>query len=82
MSKPEHGFSDSGANALFDYLTELERDTDQELDFDPIAFRCDYTEYTNFEEVKSDYDSIETVDQLKEKTQVIEFDNGLIIQAF
>ena len=39
MSKPEHGFSDSGANALFDYLTELERDTDQELDFDPIAFR-------------------------------------------
>ena len=89
MSKPEHGFSYSGAEALFDYLTELENDTDQELNFDPISFRCVYSEYKNLDEIKRDYNPskhsfprIETMDQLMEYTQVIQFNEGIIIQAF
>jgi len=82
MAKPIHGFSRSGASALFDYLTELEDALGEDLVFDPIAFRCDFTEYANFEEILADYDSIKSMDELRENTQVIEFDDGIIIQAF
>lgn len=82
MSNPGHGFSYSGAEALFDYLTKLENDADIELDFDPIEIRCGFNEYKNLEEIKNDYDSIETIDQLNNKTQVIQFNEGIIIQAF
>ena len=36
-----NNFSHEGAGALFDYLTSLENDLDTQLDFDPIAFRCE-----------------------------------------
>ena len=90
MSKPIHGFSRRGAIALFEYFTSLESygyDTtfQKELvdgEFDPVAFRGAWTEYENLEEILADYDSIQTMDELKNKTQVIEFDDGIIIQAF
>ena len=56
MSKPIHGFSRSGASALFDYLTDLEDALGEELAFDPVGFRCDFTEYENFQELIADYD--------------------------
>ena len=48
MSKKDHGFSYEGAKALFEHLTQYENDCDHELEFDPIAFRCEYSEYDNF----------------------------------
>ena len=81
MAKPIHGFSRAGAFALFEYLTELESD-ENELEFDPVAFRCDFNEYENFEEILADYDCIQTMDELRDRTQVIEFEEGIIIQAF
>ena len=46
-----HGFSVQGSLALFDYLEHLEEDCGIELEYDPVAFRCDYNEYENFEEL-------------------------------
>ena len=41
----KYGFSEVGAEMLFEYLTGIE-DEDFQIKFDPIAFRCDFTEYT------------------------------------
>ena len=49
-------FSYDGLTALYDYLIQYEEDTDQELEFDPIAYCCKYTEYKNYKELKKDYD--------------------------
>ena len=49
-------FSDEGLSVLYDYLTQYEEDCDTELEFDPIAYCCEYTEYKNYEELKKDYD--------------------------
>ena len=78
-----HGFTRSGALALFDYLEQYEQDADQELDFDPIALRCDFTEYKNINEIAHEYgEEYSELDYLEQTTTVIEFDGGIIIQQF
>ena len=79
----KHGFSYEGTKALFEHLTMFEEDCDQELEFDPIAFRCDFNEYENFEELKNDYD-VEDLEELQNNTTVIEIPNSerLIVQAY
>ena len=38
-------FSYEGKKALFEYLEELEEGCNQELELDPIALCCEYSEY-------------------------------------
>ena len=84
MSKKDHGFSREGAKALFEHLTQFEEDCDQEIEFDPIAFRCEFDEYENLKEVQDNYNDIETLEDLRNRTTVIEIPNSekLIIQAY
>jgi len=79
-----NSISYEGAKALFQYLEELEEDCGTEIEFDRVAIRCDFSEYDNLEEVTSEYDSIETLEDLRDNTTVIEIPNSekLIIQAF
>ena len=74
-------FSYEGLKALFDYLEEQERDTG-EMELDAIALCRDYVEYKDFQEFKEDYPSIDSMDQLRDKTMVLEFDGGFLVQAF
>ena len=82
----KNNFSYNGLNSLFDYFEELEEDMGQEIDFDPIAICCEFSEYENFEEIKENYNStdIQTMDDLRDHTSVIEIENTdrLIIQDF
>jgi hypothetical protein len=84
MSKKDHGFSYHGAKALFKYFTQYEEDCGTDIEFDPIAFRCEFDEYENLKEVKENYEDIKNLDDLKDHTTVIEIPNSerLIIQAY
>jgi len=84
MAQPQHGFSYEGAKALFEYFENFEQDTGEELEFDPVAIRCDFDEYESLEEVKENYQDIETLEDLQNHTTVIEIPNSdrLIIQAY
>jgi hypothetical protein len=48
-------FSYAGLTALYEYLTQLEEDTGQEIELDPIALCCDFTEYPNIIDAASEY---------------------------
>ena len=76
----KHGFSYEGATALFEYYEDFEED----IPFDPVSLRCDFNEYESFEELKKDYQGIETLDQLRDNTIVIEVPNTkkLVIMAY
>lgn len=50
-------FTYEGASALFDYFEEWESEAEEELEFDPIGIRCDYSEYTSISQFMSDYDT-------------------------
>ena len=80
----KHGFSYEGTKALFEHLEQYEQDCDTELEFDPIGFRCQYDEYENIEEVKKNYQDIETLEDLEQNTTVIQIPDSdrLIISAY
>jgi hypothetical protein len=68
----KHGFSYEGATALFEYLEQCEQDCGTELEFDPVAIRCDFDEYKNLKEIKENYQDIESLEDLRDHTTVIE----------
>ncbi len=73
--------------AMADYLEEYEESTGEELELDPIAIRCEFTEYENAIDAAAQYTSEFTteaaaLEYLQDHTTVIEFDGGVIIQDF
>ena len=95
MTREGYGFSYKGAVALFNYFEEQEEECGIDIEYDPIAFRCEYTEYDSIDEVFENYytirddhwtdeeykeaDEEEKIEYLRGFTQVIELDNGGII---
>ena len=82
-------FSHDGLVALFDYLEDYERDCGVEIDFDPIALRCEFTEYNdikcayeNYQPENEELTELEMLEYLQDNTKVIEFETGVILQDF
>jgi len=76
-------FSYDGLTALYDYLIQYEENCDTELEFDPIAYCCEYTEFDSFEDVKINYD-VKTLKELEDNTTVLKIPNSekLVIQNY
>lgn len=75
-------FSWTGKRALFDYLEEMESETGETITYDPIALCCEFTEYDDLKAIQENYTDIKSLDELRDYTQVIEFDGGIIIQDY
>jgi hypothetical protein len=79
-------FSYDGLVALFDYLEEFENDTGTVIEFDPVAIRCDFTEYANLADFWQDYNSVEYqgMSDIEDNTSVIYIpdSDAFIIQQF
>ena len=67
-------FTWEARGALFDYLTELEEGTGVEMELDPIAVCCDFTECTYAEAVRDHSIDIDPERDVAE--QVIEYLQG------
>lgn len=89
----ETQFSRAALFALFEHFEIIEQYQDEEIEFDPIGICCDFAEYSSAREAADDYgfepdgnddDAREksALDWLREKTQVVEFDGGIVIQQF
>jgi hypothetical protein len=80
----EGEFSYKGLEALFDWLDELSADTGTSYELDVIGLCCEFTEYSDLAEIQANYSSteIDSVEDLRDYTSVIEFDGGIIIQDF
>lgn len=91
----DNGFSRAGCYALAEYLEQLCEDLGEELEFDRVGIRCEYSEYENLEELAAQYTvyGLDDIDDTEERedfirewaqdnTTLIEFDGGVIIQDF
>lgn len=87
----------SGAEALIEYLEKLESSGGKSIEFDRIAIRCEYSEYSSALEAAKDYDFTPSENEddededvieaaaiayLENRTTVIKFNGGVIIQQF
>lgn len=77
-------FSPIGRLELYDMLKNYEDDTDEEIEFDPVAFCCEYTEYENMEEFWKVYDKENYPDEesIMDATFYWAFGKSFIIQNF
>ena len=89
-----NNFTLGGAKALQAYYDELSEDLSENIEFDPIAWCCEFGEYKDFAEFQRDtgyikdgmqidgYEHIKSIDELKDHTRVIEFDGGILVGNF
>ncbi len=78
-----NNFSYNGANALMDYMIELAEGTGEPIEYDPIAYCCEFTEYPDIESFQEQNGKeYETMSDIRDITQVIEFDGGFIVSSF
>ena len=87
-------FSSDALRALFDHIEEMERESPVEYELDVIALCCDWQEFKTALEAAVEYgfdgdededeDAREeaALDWLREQTQVVEFDGGVLVMGF
>lgn len=86
----ESQFSVNARRALFAHLEEFEQESGTELELDPIGICCEFAEYSSALEAAKTYgyrDGIDSKDEsalewLQNRTQVVEFEGGIVIQQF
>ncbi len=88
------GWSYAGARALVEHIEQVEEDTGEAIEFDRVALRCEFAEYESAREAAeecgwepdedADKDAIEeaALEWLNDRTTVIEFSGGVIVQQF
>ena len=81
----EDSFTYDGFKALYEYLIECEESGGGELELDPIAYDCDFAEYSDLEEFQEDYgkEDYPDMDSVHNATTVISIsDDAFIIHNF
>ncbi len=76
-------FSYDALGVMFDYLEEMEEGGGTEMELDPIACCCEFSEYENIKEFQATYSGeYETIEDISEMTDVIPIhgDSFLIVQ--
>lgn len=48
-------FTTAARRALYDWYTQLEDDTGEEIELDPVGICCDWTEYGSIDELREAY---------------------------
>ena len=88
------GWSYGGAHALAEYLEQLEDDMGEDMEFDRVAIRCDFSEHETAIDAASQYDwkpdedddedaqEASALHYLQDRTEVIGFADGVIIRNF
>ena len=72
----ENNFSYEGRKAMYQYFTEIEHDG-FEIEYDPIAICCEYTEYESIKEYNENYGTkYESFEELEDEGDhfIIRFD--------
>jgi hypothetical protein len=75
-------FTIEGRKALFEWIEQMDEDCDHETTLDVIALCCEFTEYKDLTEFRSDYPQAAR-DEISDLTALIPInDKSFIIQNF
>ena len=70
-------FSRAALEAIFSYLEDWEEGTGEQIEFDPIAICCEWTEFESMAEFNEQYGTdLDDWADVAESTQVVELAGG------
>ncbi len=81
----KNNFSYEGKRALFDYLEQYEDETGEEIELDPVALCCEYSEYESLKDFQEQHSTeYESIEDIENNTQVIPIEGSerFIVQDF
>jgi hypothetical protein len=64
----ENNFTHEALNELYDYLTSLEEDTGQEIEFDVVGIACDFAQLDDEEEIRQAKEADAVIAELSDGT--------------
>lgn len=78
------GWSPQGARALAEYLEQLSEDIGEDIVWDRVALRCDYSEYASWDALREAYGQTDNeLDEYVATTfETRDGDTGLIVHNF
>lgn len=83
MADDNANWSYEAATALVEWLEELEDSSGEPIEFDPVALRCEFSEYTSTDLVE-EYGM--TLEEIRDNTIVIELgtlkNKSFVVQQF
>lgn len=74
-------FSREGLSQLFHYFEDLSEGIGEDIEFDPVAVCCDWTEYETEAEALKAYD-LGSMEELQNETVTIPCANGVLVQNY
>lgn len=74
-SQSYNGYSREALFEMYHYLTDMGAG---DIEFDPIAFHCTFTELS-IEDIVAEYENINSIEDLQDHTMAIELDNGNVL---
>lgn len=78
-------FSTEGAMTIQKYYDDLSESIDEDIEFEPVGWCCEWSEYDNLLEFNTEYwgegknENWFSLDELKEQTEVLELSGGRLI---
>lgn len=85
----ENQFTTGARRALYDWYTQLEDDTGEEIELDPIGVCCEWAEYGSLDELRESYpeecegceDLADAADRFDDPALLTEDDTILVLQS-
>ena len=84
----QNAFSYDGLVALFDYIEDYVQSCGTGSNSKSVALCCEFTEYATYQAIADCYSDLDgdtpekMLEWLRDRTQVIEFKTGVILQDF
>lgn len=81
----------SAAFALVEYLEQMEEDCGTSIEFDPVALRCEFSEYKSLQDFANEYWATDSQrltrdevikEYIEHRSTLMEFDGGILVQDF
>ncbi len=88
MRDDNANWSFNGAQALVEYLEAIEEDTGEDIEFDLVAIRCDYSEYKDLQQFAEARTNLENADDdsirehIEDRGVLVDFNGGIIVSNF
>jgi len=77
MNIRPHSFSYEALEAIWEYYTEVEEETGEDIEFDPIAICCYFTE-DDIKSTLANY-SLNNLEELEAKTHILKVYDGMVL---